>query len=580
VYLVPLSAVGAAVAWVASRAAGSRQALQVSEGRFRGLFESNPHPMWVYDEVSLELLEVNDAAVGHYGYSRDELLGMTILDLQPAEDLGARHVMRDGTVIEVEITSHRLTFAGRPAVVVVAQDVTHRNRMERELLDRAIRDSLTGLGNRVMLADRVAHALQRGTPGSLALLLLDLDGFKTINDSLGHSCGDDLLVAVAGRLRSAVGSADTIARLGGDEFVVLIEDITSVNAATNAAARITRALVAPFSIDGRDVTTSASIGIAVSSTESSYDDLLRNADTAMYHAKHAGRGTHALFEREMHVAAYLRLETQTDLRNAIEHHELVVHYQPIVSLKSPNHVVGVEALVRWRHARRGLIPPLEFIPLAEETGLILEIGRAVLTTACTDVARWNTEHPTRALNVSVNLSARQLADPTLIGDVERILGASGLPPSRLTLEITESVVMGDTERSIAKLHAVKALGVHLAIDDFGTGYSSLAYLRRMPLDVIKIDKTFTDVVPHDVEGTVLVKAILRLADTLNLEAIAEGVENPAQVEALTRFGCPLAQGYCFAKALPLDELATYMNRQRESPAPNGADTVAGSPSSG
>jgi diguanylate cyclase (GGDEF)-like protein len=428
--------------------------------------------------------------------------------------------------------------------------VTERNGLERELRHRAFHDALTDLANRSLFANRMEHALARGARNDspIGVVVIDLDGFKTVNDSLGHSVGDDLLFAVGDRLRNAVRPGDTVARLGGDEFAILLEDEPTIDHLCDQAERILRSLAEPFELAGKSIVVTASAGVTLNRPGDGPEELIRNADMAMYLAKRDGKACVRRFEPALHHAALDRLELEADLRRALQRDELVVHYQPTVQLTS-GAISGFEALVRWEHPRRGLLSPLEFIPLAEETGLIIDIGRWVLDQACHQARRWQQTHATDELTISVNLSARQLRDPHLLADVAATLQTTGLAPHCLVLEITETVLMDHTEAAIEGLHQLKALGIRLAIDDFGTGYSSLNYLRALPVDIVKIDKVFIDGVAHDKESRGLIKAILSMADTLDLQTVAEGVESRDQVNRLQQMGSSLVQGFYYARPL-------------------------------
>ena len=548
-------------------------ALADSEVSFRMLFAANPRPMWVFELETLNFLEVNQAAVKHYGYSRDEFLDMKITDLRPPEDIPAllstvqnlrpdlenagswRHILKNGRMIEVDITSHRLQFAGREAVLVAIDDVTERNALEEQLRHQAFHDPLTSLANRPLFTDRVEHALavRRHNGRGIAVLLLDLDRFKTINDSLGHGTGDEVLVAVAERLRRCLRPGDTAARLGGDEFVVLLEDVVDLAEVTGIAGRIIDALRAPFFLSGRDVTIRASAGIVLHRDgDTTADELIRNADAAMYAAKAEAAGSWRVFEASMHHAVLERLELETQLRGAIERDELVLHYQPLVALDT-GEITGYEALLRWNHPTRGLVAPGEFVPTAEDTGLIVPIGQWVLERACTDAVDWPLTATGDPLELSVNLSARQLFDAGFADSVRAVIDHTGIDAARVTLEITESMLVDDTARAVEQLEALKQLGVRIAIDDFGTGYSSLSYLRTFPVDTLKIDKSFTDNVAVDVEGACFVQAILHLAQVLRVTTVAEGIEHAEQADRLRELGCDRAQGFYFgrpAAALP------------------------------
>jgi diguanylate cyclase (GGDEF)-like protein/PAS domain S-box-containing protein len=544
------------------------RALANSEASFRMLFSANPQPMWVYDVESLHFLEVNDAAVRHYGYTREAFLGMTIVDIRPVEDVqrllnaaaetldarqttGWRHLLADGRIIDVEISSHRLKFAGRDAVLVAALDVTDRNALEGQLRHQAFHDSLTGLSNRALLSDRVEHALgRRGALPGPVVLLLDIDRFKLVNDSLGHAAGDELLIAVAQRLQDAVRSGDTVARLGGDEFAVLL-DLCSPARAEKHAARLLDAITAPLMLSGKQVDVTGSIGIAVAEDNMSAGELLRNADMAMYRAKAAGGGCFRTFEPDMHSDALRDLEVNAALRESLEDDRFVLHYQPVVDAGT-GLVLAMEALVRWRRGD-AVLSPAEFIPALEQSGQIVVLGEWILRRACADASAWPSH-----VQVNVNLSGRQLADPQLVDQVSQALSASGIAPDRLMLEITESVLMHNTEASIRQLTQLRELGVGLAIDDFGTGYSSLSYLRAFPVAELKIDRSFIDTIAEDPAAVPLVATIVQLARSLSLTTVAEGVETQAQATLLSELGCDRLQGFFFARPEPLQSALTNL----------------------
>ena len=462
----------------------------------------------------------------------------------------------DGAWRHLEIVGNNLlNDPNVEGLVLTARDVTERQALEDQLRHQAFHDSLTGLANRALFANRVEHALirsaRRGAP--LAVLYLDLDDFKTINDTIGHADGDDLLVTVADRLRASLRMGDTAARLGGDEFAVLLDELTDDTEALVVAERILAALQPPFVLQGREVTTGASIGIAISDLGGSADDLLRNADVAMYMAKSQGKNRCVTFAPEMHRRIIERLGLRHDLQRALDDGgELHLRYHPVVDLGSGT-LAGFEALVRWTHPERGLISPADFIPLAEETGLIVPLGRWVLEEAIGAARRWEREHG-GGLFLTVNLSGRQLAEASLTDDVARALAESGFAPGRLILEITESVLLTDSDAVVTQLEDLRRLGVRLAVDDFGTGYSSLAYLRRFPVNILKIDKSFVDQVDTSSEGVALTRAIVDLAKGLGLRTIAEGIERVDQAAALWDLGCRLGQGFHFFRPLTTSEV--------------------------
>ncbi|HEV3231968.1 MAG TPA: EAL domain-containing protein [Candidatus Dormibacteraeota bacterium] len=437
------------------------------------------------------------------------------------------------------------------------------SRLERTLKHEAFHDSLTNLANRRLFTERVDHALLR-RESRVAVLLVDVDDFKAVNDTLGHNVGDQLLISVAQRLSLCVRGTDTAARIGGDEFAVVIEDLADLADAAAAAVRIINALREPFALAGQQVRCGASIGIATNlEQETDGGTLLLQADVAMYSAKRAGKAGYHVFEPSMQAEVRERHLLREDLHLALERGELVNHYQPVVALDGRT-VLGAEALVRWRHPERGLVSPAFFISVAEETGLIVELGRQVLAEACREARQWQRDFPLlMPLTVSVNLSPRQLQQEGFVDEVVRTLGEAGLDPRHLTLEITESTFMEDTRTAITRLRELRGLGVRLAIDDFGTGYSSLSILRELPLDVLKIDKSFVDGIRDVEDRPPFLQAIVSLAQALDLDMVAEGIEAEAQAEALTALGCQRGQGYLFAKPLPAAEMADFLRLSAE-----------------
>jgi diguanylate cyclase (GGDEF)-like protein len=445
-------------------------------------------------------------------------------------------------------------------IVLNARDVTERMRLEEELTKQAFHDGLTGLANRALFRDRLDQALARSTRTRepLAVLLLDLDGFKQVNDTLGHDAGDQLLRAVAERFDSAVRPSDTLARLGGDEFALLLDPATETEA-EEVARRLTEQVNVPVALSGRELTVGASIGIVAhpgGAAES--DDLIRHADIAMYAAKDAGRGHHQVFRYDMALEFGDLLALESELRSAVENGELRLHYQPEIDVAT-RRVVGVEALLRWESQTRGNVPPGDFIPIAEATGLILPLGDFVLREACAQAAQWRRDGLIRDDFVTwVNISAKQLAAGRVGTGVEQALAATGLPPEFLGLEVTETAILPDGiagERARDELQLLHDRGVHIAIDDFGTGFSSLGQLRHFPVDMIKVDRSFVQGVEHDAKDAAITANLVMLAHALGLVAIAEGIESNGQLASIREFGCDLAQGFLFARPVPADEVA-------------------------
>ncbi|HET7685303.1 MAG TPA: EAL domain-containing protein [Candidatus Limnocylindria bacterium] len=483
---------------------------------------------------------------------------------QQAAQLRMQHA--DGTWRWIETVaqdrSHDPAVGG---VVLNYRDVTDRRLLEDQLQHEAFHDPLTGLANRALFADRVTHALARagrGRADQVAVLFADLDDFKLVNDSLGHAAGDELLTAVAERIRACLRAQDTAARLGGDEFAILLED-ASREAADEVATRIQDALRQPFGLAARQLFVQASIGAALGGgmgSQGTAEELLRNADAAMYTAKSRGKGRHEFYEPQMHATALHRLELRERLEAALEANEFEVHYQPVVDLASLN-IDGVEALVRWRQPGGRLAQPGEFIPLAEETGLIVPLGRWVLEEACRQARAWHAL-PGPPLAMAVNVASRQLQDPAFVRDLSDIVEASGIRAADLVLELTESALLDDGETTAASITGMKALGVRIALDDFGTGYSSLSHLRRFPIDVLKIDRSFVNGIDGDEEGErALVRSIIRLAHSLDLETVAEGVERTSQVVRLRALGAKYGQGFHFAPPMNAEALGQLVGKR-------------------
>jgi diguanylate cyclase (GGDEF)-like protein len=473
-----------------------------------------------------------------------------------SKDLEARTTELERTNTELARENEERTRAE----AALARTLEVERELKDQLRHQAFHDPLTDLGNRTRFMDRLEHALQRASrkTDGIAVLFIDLDDFKSVNDSLGHPAGDQLLIGVAARLQACLRPGDTAARLGGDEFAILLEELNDAEYAILVATRVIEALRVPMILNGTEVFVRGSIGIAISGAISSADELLRRADVAMYAAKADGKGQFAIYDENMETSMVGHLQLAGELQRALERGELVVHYQPSVVLSSQK-IAGVEALVRWQHPTRGLILPAEFVPIAEETGLILPIGQWVLQKACRQMRHWQIEYPSDPpLSVAVNVSPRQVHQPGLVDIVAEALRDSGLPPESLVLEITESLVVQNAELAITRLHELKALGVRLAIDDFGTGYSSLSYLRRFPVDILKIDKSFVDGVGQHGKDRELAQSIIDLGQTLNLEIVAEGVERADQLGWLKSRNCDTAQGFLFAHALDADAISALL----------------------
>jgi len=552
----------------------ARAQLEASERRFRALIEHSSDVVTVFDEDGTIRYD-SPSSFAVLGYAPNERVGKSGFEFVHEDDRDRAYEVLaqvttngvDATNVEIRVRHHSGAYrwvdacitnlSNEPAVqgyVANFRDITDRKNLEEQLAHQAFHDPLTGLANRALLLDRIDHALKttrRDPKRQLALLYLDLDDFKTVNDALGHEAGDALLREAAARLAGALRPGDTASRLGGDEFAVLLEDLPERDLAYEIGARLLESLQSPFHADGDGVCINASIGIAVSTgTEEDAAALLRNADLAMYRAKGEGKGRFEIYEAGMHARVVERVALKADMRRALELDEFQAHYQPIVDLET-SRITGVEALVRWHHPERGVIAPSAFIPMAEETGLIIPIGSRILHRACADAAQWIEEFGAAApQSIAVNLSPRQIQDPSVVADVEAALLESKLTPSTLVLEITESFLLEDTESAAMVLAELKALGVRIALDDFGTGYSSLTHLDRFPVDVLKIDKSFVDALESsDVQRSSLVSAIVNLGMMLGLHVTAEGIEDSKQLASLRSMGCELGQGYFFAKPM-------------------------------
>lgn len=680
----------------------AEDAVQASQKRYEQLFDSNPHPIWVYDLETLRFLAVNCETVRHYGYSREEFFEMTIRDIRPPEDVKillkyvreavdkktelthtVRHRKKDGTIIDVEIASQPIEFDGRPARLVLATDVTERNRTdaalreseskfrmlvestsegllqvdgedcvefvnsrmcemvgfneaellgtdwtnllleesgrdfirqvnerrrqgisdryeirlkkkageplwvivggapvinadgkmtgslgvftditerkraEEQLLHDAFHDALTGLANRSLFMDHLRLTIERGKSrhsNMYAVLFLDFDRFKVINDSLGHAEGDRLLKLIARRLETCTRTGDLVARLGGDEFVILLSELLEEEDARHIAERIQDSLKTPFDLSGNEIFTSASIGIALSSAKHiRAEDMLRDADIAMYRAKSKGKAQHQIFDSEMHKDALSQLQLENEMRHALERGEFRIFYQPIYSLDNVK-LVGFEALIRWLHPKRGLVSPAEFIPVAEETGLILRLGRWTVYESCRQMREWQKKNAdAESLTIAVNLSCKEFLQTDLAEQVNASLVSTGLAPRCLKLEITESHIMENTEMAQAIMKRLRAFGVEFSLDDFGTGYSSLSYLHRLPVSYLKIDRSFVNGIMESPENAEIVYTIVKLAQNLKMKVVAEGIETEEQLAHLRRINCEYGQGYFLSNPLEAAE---------------------------
>ncbi len=556
-------------------------ALRESEARFRTLAETAPCAIFIYQDDGFRY--ANPAAASITGFNRDELRDLSFWRLvhqdfreavrerglarQRGESVPARYEFkierRDGEERWLDSSASSVEFGGRPAVLGIAFDVTERKRAEEQIKSLAYHDVLTGLPNRLLFNDRlnVAVAQAHRQQQRLGILFLDLDRFKVINDSLGHSLGDRLLQAVAERLEAGVREGDTVARLGGDEFILLLPGIARADDIARVAEKILDSLRLPFRLEGRDLFVTASIGLSLYPEDGlDGETLVKNADIAMYRAKEQGRDNFQLYTQTMNERAVERLQLESSLRKALAHGELLLHYQPLLDL-STGRVHGVEALLRWEHPESGLVYPGEFMHLAEITSLILPIGVWTLRTACAQIKKWQEEgHP--HLSVAVNLSARQFSQPEVVEHVKRALRETGLSARSLDLEITESHAMANAEATIHTLRELKALGVRISIDDFGIGYSSLSYLKRLPIDTLKIDQSFVRDITSDPDDAAIATAIIALAHTLKLRVVAEGVETQQQLEFLSTRQCDRMQGFLFSRPLAAADCGEFLARAR------------------
>ena len=566
-------------------------ALRESEERFRSAFAYAPIGIGLVSRHG-KWLKVNHALCEILGYEADELLTMEFQKTMFPEDLGATlikiHELMAGRIASGQMEQRYIHKTGRTVwtqwsvsatgdvssdasnLIFQLQDITDKKIAEQKLQHEATHDALTGLPNRALFMRRLEEALIRSRHDSkyqVSVLFIDLDRFKYVNDSLGHLIGDQLLIGIASRLRECMRPPDIVARLGGDEFMILVEGKYYAEKITQIANRIQKQFAQPFDLYGQEVYSSASIGILrASENHMTSEDVMRDADTAMYQAKRSGRSQHAVFDENMHAEAKEILLLETDLRKAIEKYEFEVQYQPIFSLAT-GEVEGVEALARWNHPLLGEIAPSKFIPLAEETSLIDMLGELILDKACTEIGEIYRVVERDSLKLSVNLSCRQFAQPFLVNQVKNILSRTEFPPTRLKLEITETVFFEYQERAIEMLDQLRDLGIDIDIDDFGTGYSNLGYLVRLPISTLKIDRSFVNLINDEGANTELVRTIISMAKNLDLKVIAEGIETKAQLEALKKLNCESGQGYLLAGPMAADELLSFLSGEAESPIP-------------
>jgi diguanylate cyclase (GGDEF)-like protein/PAS domain S-box-containing protein len=553
-----------------------------SEERYRLLAELSPEAIIVQSDD--KIVYANPAASNLFGAQTvATLLGRSVADFihvdhrqnfharsrhlresQQSDLKAEKFVTLNGQIRDVEVVMASVTYDGKPATQILTRDITERRRAEEQLLHDAFHDSLTGLPNRALFIDHLQLAINhlRRRKGYLfAVLFIDLDRFKVINDSLGHMVGDKLLIATARRLESCLREGDTIARLGGDEFTILLDGIKDRGDAQRVAERVQELLAEPFDLAGHELFLTASVGIKYSGTDDEQpEDLLRDADTAMYCAKTFGKAQYQVFDAQMHTSALTNLQLESDLRRAIEREEFRANYQPIVSLQS-GRISGFEALVRWHHPERGVILPSEFISFAEETGLILQIDRIVLRQACLQMRKWQETIPvTRGMKISVNLSCKQFMQPMIVQQVLEILEDTGLDPCSLKLEITESVMMERGDHAMSVLEQLSRTGIELSLDDFGTGYSSLSYIHRFPVTTLKIDQSFIKRIGGE-QNEEIVRAVVALARNLGMEVVAEGIETGVQLDQLRALNCEKGQGYYFSNPVDVESATRLLLKE-------------------
>lgn len=553
------------------------KALLASEARFSVAFRAAPFAASIARASDGLFIEANEKYEKYFGWKREDLIGKTSVEVGLWPDvltrlLWAETLKKNKTVLDYETTwvdkngkkkqvnlsAEHIELDGEPYILAFIQDITARKEDEARIEYLAHHDALTGLPNRTLFRDRFALAtgLAERAAAKVALLFLDLDHFKTINDTLGHTSGDALLGHAARQLLATLRDTDTVSRLGGDEFLIAITDIHDLASVSRTASKILESLDQPFQLEGRELRNSGSIGIAIWPDDGGdFDTLLKKADTAMYQAKAGGRNAFRFFTEQMNADALERLQLRTALHRALERNEFLLHYQPQIELAT-GRVLGIEALLRWQQEGQPLTPPAVFIPAAEETGLIVAIGDWVLREACAQAV--HLQKPGLPLTIAVNLSAAQFRRGDLLRSVGHALAYSGLDPSLLELELTESVLIDDTEGVLTTIQHLKAMGLQLSIDDFGTGYSSLAYLKRLDVDKLKIDQSFVRDIVTDPDDAAIVRAIISMARTLKLKVIAEGVETEEIANLLRFFHCDEVQGFFYARPMPIDALKAWL----------------------
>ncbi|MEG9436815.1 EAL domain-containing protein [Edaphobacter sp. HDX4] len=571
----------------------AEEAIRQSERRYRLLFEDNPLPMWTYDCETLRFLSVNDKAVRSYGYSREEFLSMRVSDIRPQEDLPQvltllhdpksgeivgpfRHLRKDGSIFWAEVTGHDISHEGDNVRLVVAQDVTERVRLNEELLHRVDHDPLTGLPNRRLLADRFEQARRRADRSrhKAVLLIIDFDHFKQVNDTFGHQIGDEFLKAATQRIRARLRSTDTLARLGGDEFIAIADEVTSLESCATIAQNLMEALQDPFTIMDVQLQHTISLGLAIYPDDgSNLDDLLRLADYGLYEAKRAGRNCCKRYHRSEGYDIEEARQIERSLRSAVKEDRLVLHYQPMFS--PTGEIKGLEALIRLVDSHHGLLSPNRFISIAEESGLIHSIGLWALREACRQSRQWR-DQGFDPLPVAVNVSASQFLRGNLATDVSQTLNDFSIEPEMLELELTESLLMENTEEARQQLRTLKQIGVRISMDDFGTGYSSLSYLHTLPIDILKIDRSFVQKI-RGTKSDPIVTAIVELGKHLGLTVVAEGVETNEQHQELVHLGCDLFQGFLLSSPRPANEIEHLMQRTSPEVSRHYPPTISGTP---